>query len=224
MYNTIMNAKPTAPTIAEYTGIQKAYDFFNEQLFSGTLPDVLVTLQRKPKMRGYFWAEQFTPRAGADQTAHELALNPDAFIGRTDEQILSTLVHEMAHVWQHCHGTPPRKCYHDKQWAAKMKALGLQPSATGEPGGKETGQHMTHYVIAGGPFQRAYEALQKIGYRLNYQSNPMPAATGKDTKKPTRQKFTCPECGLNAWAKPEAQLLCGDCSEPRHLVEMEPAD
>ncbi len=28
----------------------------------------------------------------------------------------------------------------------------------------------------------------------------------------TRTKFTCPECGLNAWAKPTASLICGDCS------------
>ncbi|ECW0821803.1 sprT domain-containing protein, partial [Salmonella enterica subsp. enterica] len=27
----------------------------------------------------------------------------------------------------------------------------------------------------------------------------------------TRMKFTCPECGLNAWAKPSAVLLCGEC-------------
>jgi predicted SprT family Zn-dependent metalloprotease len=33
----------------------------------------------------------------------ELALNPDAFIDRTDEQICSTPVHEMVHAWQHAH-------------------------------------------------------------------------------------------------------------------------
>jgi Zn-dependent peptidase ImmA (M78 family) len=33
---------------------------------------------------------------------------------------LFTLAHEMAHVWQKTHGTPPRRFYHDRQWAAKM--------------------------------------------------------------------------------------------------------
>lgn len=28
----------------------------------------------------------------------------------------------------------------------------------------------------------------------------------------TRTKFTCPTCGLNAWAKPSASLVCGDCN------------
>jgi hypothetical protein len=40
---------------------------------------------------------------------HELALNPDNFTGRTDEMILSTLAHEMAHVWQQTYGKPPRR-------------------------------------------------------------------------------------------------------------------
>ena len=105
-------------------------------------------------------------------TAHELALNPDVFTGRSDELILSTLVHEMAHGWQQTHGTPPRRCYHDKEWAAKMKEIGLQPSTTGEPGGKETGQSVTHYLIPGGPFTRAYAKLAATGFQLNWQSVP----------------------------------------------------
>jgi hypothetical protein len=32
-----------------------------------------------------------------------------------------------------------------------MKEIGLHPSATGEPGGKETGKHMSHYIVSGGP-------------------------------------------------------------------------
>ena len=87
-------------TAVEYSGFQRAYDYFNRKLFDGTLPQVLVTLQRKPKMRGYFWAQQFQGRAATATTTDELALNPDHFTGRTDKEILSTLVHEMAHVWQ----------------------------------------------------------------------------------------------------------------------------
>ena len=50
----------------------------------------------------------------------------------------------MAHVWQPTHGKPPIRCYQGRQWAAKMKEIGLQPSTTGEPGGKGTGQSVTH--------------------------------------------------------------------------------
>jgi hypothetical protein len=140
---------------------------------------------------------------------HELALNPDTFTGRTDEEILSTLAHEMAHVWQQTHGKPPTRCYHDKQWAAEMKEIGLQPSTTGAPGGKETGQSVTHYIVAGGPYARAYAKLKVTGFQLHWQSVPRDAQA--KAKKASKTKFTCPDCGQNAWAKPDALLICGDC-------------
>ena len=115
-----------AITPKEYRAFQEAYDFFNAELFDGSLPHVLVTLQRKANTKGYFGANRFTGRTDAT-AVHELAMNPDTFIGRTDEEILSTLAHEMAHVWQQTHGKPPTRCYHDRQWAAKMKEIGLQP-------------------------------------------------------------------------------------------------
>jgi hypothetical protein len=48
-------------------------------------------------------------------------------------------------------------------------------------------------------------------FRLNWQT----AAWGARTR-PTGQntvKYTCPTCGQNAWAKPEASLVCSDCQE-----------
>ena len=179
-----------------------------------------MTLQRKPKMNGYFWAQQFASRIEGETTTDELAMNPDGFIGRSDEQILSTLVHEMVHVWQQAEGKPSRKAYHNQQWAEKMKAVGLHPSSTGAPGGKETGQQMTHYIIQGGPFQKACAKLLKDGFKLNWQSRPDAAGTAAK-KKPTRAKFTCPDCGMNAWAKPEAVLICGACYDDDAVMEGE---
>lgn len=197
-----------AITPKHYRAFQEAYDFFNAELFDGTLPHVLVTLQRHAKARGYFSAERFRGRV-ADAAAHELALNPDSFVGRSDEDIASTLAHEMAHVWQQTHGKPPRKAYHDRQWAAKMREIGLQPSATGEPGGKETGAHMTHYIIAGGAYAKAFSKLAAKGWALDWQSVPMSAEAKK--KKASKTKFTCPDCGQNAWGKPDTLLICGNC-------------
>src|SRR5437763_17003459 len=101
-----------AYTQLEYQGFQKAYDFFNRELFGGSLPQVLVTLQRHAKTRGYFPPERFTGRIN-NVAVHELALNPDGFAGRTDEMILSTLKHEMARVWRQTHGERPRRRCHD---------------------------------------------------------------------------------------------------------------
>ncbi len=204
--------RATAPeniTQAEYRTFQQAYDFFNAELFGGSLPDVLVTLQRHAKAYGYFSPERFIGRM-EQEAAHELAMNPDHF-GRTDEMILSTLAHEMVHVWQQVHGKPPRRSYHDKQWAAKMKEAGLQPSSTGQPGGKETGQKVSHYIIENGPFAKAFAKLQATGYKLRWQSRPAAEDPARKKKAASKTKYTCTGCGVNAWAKPETLLICGDC-------------
>jgi hypothetical protein len=112
----------------------------------------------------------------------------------------------MCHVWQQTHGKAPRRGYHDRQWAAKMKEIGLQPSDTGEAGGKETGQSMSHYILPEGRYAKAYIKLAAQGFQLHWQSSELAKA-----KKSSKTKFTCPECGQNAWAKPDALLICGEC-------------
>jgi len=205
-------------TQTEYSAFQTAYDFFNVELFSGTLPPVLITLQRQSRAYGYLSPERFVGRSEETAT-HELALNPDHF-GRTDEEILSTLVHEMAHVWQVTHGRPPRKSYHDKQWAAKMMEIGLHPSSTGEPGGKETGAKVSHYVIEGGLFSVSFARLKGAGFTLRWQSRADDRERQK--KAASKTKYTCPNCGQNAWAKPYAVLICGVCHiEDGSIYEME---
>jgi hypothetical protein len=216
--------KAEAITPAQYRAFQEAYDFFNAELFAGSLPHVLVTLQRHANALGYFSPDRFTART-EKAAAHELAMNPDSFTGRTDEEILSTLAHEMAHVWQQSHGTPPRRSYHDQQWAAKMKEIGLRPSDTGQVGGKETGQSVSHYIIPGGAYAKAYAKLQARGLQLHWQS--APAGRQAKAKKASKTKFTCPDCGQNAWAKPDALLGCYACyEETEELVLMlaEPSD
>lgn len=201
----------TNPTHRTYNGLNQAYEFFNQMLFSGTLPHCLITMQRKQGAYGYFAGGRFGEKNGTGK-ADEIALNPSHFRDRTTEQVLSTLVHEMAHLWQHHHGKAPRTCYHDKQWAAKMKEIGLMPSSTGAPGGKETGQRVSHYIIQGGPFDTTCGQLMNQGFELPYIE--LWGDEGKRKKKAaSKTKYTCPSCGMNAWGKPDIHLVCGDCEE-----------
>jgi predicted SprT family Zn-dependent metalloprotease len=201
-----LKSGPVSITPAEYSGLQMAYDHFNIFLFDdGSLVDVFITYQRHAHSYGYFSADRFAGRLDV-AGRHELALNPDGFIGRTDEQICSTLVHEMVHVWQQQYGQPGSRGYHNKQWAAKMKAVGLQPSSTGMPGGKETGQRVSHYIIPGGRFARAFAALTMTEWKgLNLES--AHRADGRRNKTP----FTCERCGQKAWGKPDLAIICEPC-------------
>ena len=75
----------------------------------------------------------------------------------------------------------------------------------------ETGQAVTHYILPEGRYAKAYAQLSASGYQLHWQSLP---AVGS-AKKSSKNKFSCPECGQNAWAKPGARLICGECFNSR---------
>lgn len=200
----------------QYSLLQDAFDFFNTRLFAKELPQVLITLHRASKAAGYFWANQFTLRdEEKDRLIHEIALNPECFLSVIPtEKTLSTLVHEMAHLWQQEHGRKlPRKAYHNREWADKMEEVGLMPSTTGEKGGKRTGQRMTHYIIENGPFAVACQRfLEKAGEAVLINAIPKIILPPKERQK-AKVGYECPKCAQKAWAKPNANLACGKCNE-----------
>ena len=150
-------AKDAKPTDELYSALDRAFQHFNKELFGGALPRPVFTFQRRRGTFGFFAAARWDNEHGA--LADEIALNPQHFYDRTLEEVLSTLVHEQCHMWQHHHGEPGRGHYHNREWAEKMKEVGLYPSTTGEPGGKETGDRMSPLHRAGQP---VYEGMQQI--------------------------------------------------------------
>lgn len=195
-------------TLKQYTDLDKAYEYFNKHLFNNRLPDCLITLNRKTGSRGYYHHQKFEGRDNKSRIS-EIALNPDCFNDRTDLEILSTLVHEMCHVDQFLLPDPPRRGYHDKEFALIMNEIGLQASSTGEVGGKATGQRMSHYIIDGGKFEKVAGAFLLSGSKFQWNSV-LETKESKERKK-TREKFTCPTCLQAAWAKKTAKLACGEC-------------
>jgi predicted SprT family Zn-dependent metalloprotease len=221
---TIGRNSAAAITPVEYCGLQKAVDHFKAELFEDALPDVLITYQRRAHSAGYFSPDRFSGRADKPG-AHELALNPDVFTGQSDEEICQTLVHEMAHAWQHAYGKPSAGGYHNREWARKMKEVGLQPSSTGEIGGKETGSRMMDCVIPDGPFVKAFAKLAATGWKMNLESaprsgpkrgggGPKNGGAGPEGGGSSKTKVTCPQCGQNAWGKPDLAISCTPCGTP----------
>ena len=75
---------------------------------------------------------------------------------------------------------------------------------------------MSHYIVEGGTFDLATKALLASGFTIPWGDAAQTGASegasggeGGEGKSGKRLKFTCPACGLNAWAKPDARLVCG---------------
>jgi hypothetical protein len=234
--------QPTTITAAEF---QLAYDHFNARLFDAQLPQCLITLQRSLSCMGYFSYQRFVSAQGMTD---EIAMNPEFFANNPIQETLQTLVHEMTHLWQYHFGKPSRRTYHNAQWANKMESFGLMPSSTGAPGGARTGQHMADYALPGGRFLAECERLLQSNFRISFgdriaktvvrpalevqtettsialvvapiRSPHIVAHVPHKTSRVDRVKFTCVACELNAWAKPSANLVCGDCGDALACVE-----
>jgi len=194
------------PTKIAYTSLRQAYDFFNRQLFGNSLPHCLITMHKKGNSYGYFAFRKFGTLDGGEVT-DEICLNPKRFLKGELRDSLSTLVHEMVHLQQYHFGKPSRRGYHNKQWGVMMDAVGLTPSDSGRPGGKRTGQRMSHYIVDDGSYDIACAKFLKAG--VDFYADIWPE--GERRERRLKTKYTCPDCGLNAWAKPNAELDCHKC-------------
>jgi predicted SprT family Zn-dependent metalloprotease len=160
-----------------YEEFDLAYGLFNDRLFGGALPGALFTLQRNPRSLGFFSHQTFVNRGGV--ICDEIAMNPSFFATRPVEDTLSTIAHEMAHQEQAYDPEPPRRSYHDKRWGARMKDIGLHPSHTGQPGGKEVGEKMSHYILPDGRFIQVCKELLTTNFGIVWFDR-YPSAVGKE--------------------------------------------
>ncbi|HBL4937193.1 TPA: SprT-like domain-containing protein, partial [Escherichia coli] len=103
----------TRATERAYSELQQAFDFYNQRLFDGELPDCLITFQRGKNTMGYFSYRRFVAADGSGRMIDEIALNPEYFPVYPLIEVMQTLVHEQCHMWQYHYGNPSRKTYHN---------------------------------------------------------------------------------------------------------------
>lgn len=197
---------PDGPTSATYSAIEHAYDYFNQTLFGGILPGALITLRADRKSLSFYHYQRFANESG--QLVDELALNSAYFGIWPIECTLSVLVHEMCHqAMNHRSNVKPASknpCYHSKEWADQMIAVGLFPSSTGRPGGKSTGAAIGHYIIVGGYFEVACQALKSTQFGLHWYDR-YPSTEALETAKIISAAPARPETSTESHTDDEAE-------------------
>ncbi len=214
-------------TTEQYTTIETIYDYYNKHLFEGKLSGCMLSFTRKKNTAGYFSANSWVKRSSRT-AVHEIAINPET-TDLKDNEFHQTLVHEMVHQWQQEYGTPSRKCYHNKEWAAKMLEVGLMPYNVKEPE-KMTGQTVSDHLIEGGKLYYLILQLEKENFFVPLEPKryfprsvilndgvgesleELPAEESEEPNKMGKRfKFTC-NCNINLWGKYDLDVTCNICN------------
>lgn len=200
------------PIVENAKAYNLAYEHFNKELWDGKLSSPMLLLTRDARIIG----GHFAPNKWADddgQKVHEIAINANGMVDGDPISLLGILAHEMAHCWQQDFGSPTRNGYHNEEWAQEVRRIGLTIEGSGqkvhteiEPGG------LVEKAIASMP-----EAAVFPWMSAECVGGETPKPEAPKSKSGIRARYTCPICGLNAWAKQGASLVCGEDGSP--LVE-----
>jgi hypothetical protein len=73
---------------------------------------------------------------------------------------------------------------------------------------------MSHYILEGGPFARAFDAMPAaylLPWTCGIDEDALGKGKGRPRRKESKRKYTCPHCTVNVWGKPGLHVRCDDC-------------
>lgn len=222
-----------------YSKIQTVIDLIDKRFFSGAkrekIPQVVFAINNKCRscVVAYVQADALYDKK-TDTKLQYMGINPD-YLDRPIGEIVSTICHELCHVYEHAYIHIPRGGYHDKQWAELMRDCGLEPKYL-----NSSKTAVSHTIIKDGEFDKfVSEFVEKYGADyfniVSYSAEikrrtrkelglgdeeddgdtPKPDNADKPIKKYNRNKikYTCRSCGMKVWGKSGLSIHCNECDE-----------
>ncbi|MEM7757939.1 MAG: SprT-like domain-containing protein [Cyanobacteria bacterium P01_A01_bin.40] len=192
------------PTQELWESYEAAFDFFNQMLFDGELPQCVLNFSCKGRANGAFtparWEKQI--QGAKAKTSHEISLNP-ALLQQSIDQIMSVLVRLMVHLWQYQQGTASdHQGYHNRYWSEKMAEIGLPATHDGTIEGRKSGYKMQHWIKPEGKFAQALKEMPQNYFPWQGE------VSLKKHHPPARIKYICPVCNNVVMAGKNRKMLC----------------
>jgi len=192
------------PTPTQFSAYQQIFDYFNQALFQGLLPDCMLSFsRRRSSSHTLYTSGQWQKDTGT--VTPEISLNVKQLHENEPKEVMAILVREMVHLWQEQYGKSSGKGYFNRQWADKMEGIGLIPTATGLPGGKRTGKGIKHSIDPQGKFEQAFTKMPKA---YLWPFRPTASEGGKRKGYSEKEMYCCPGCGVKVWGKGGLGLVC----------------
>ena len=205
--------------------LEKIYRELNVDKFGGELEEPIITVQSTPRAYGHVTCR----KVWKSKESQKYELNMGAgTIGRPIEETVSTMLHEMVHIYNLMHDIQDcsrNNTYHNKKFKTKAEEVGLVIDHDPRIGWSITSpsDDLILYIA-----EKGWEDIlinRQEGYRI-----PIGGAKGKDTeeggeegkapKKPSStRKYICPCCGISTRATKTIRIMCMDCGEQMVVEE-----
>lgn len=205
-----MARKRNITTMSEMgAGLMQAFNAINKHFYNGELEKPIITVKEGKKKNAYGWIETSKNWIQGKTERYEINISCDYIGERTVAETISTLMHEMAHLYNiqnEIKDTSRAGIYHNTKFKETAEAHGLQISYN---------EHI------GWSLTRLTEETEKwVDENINikgfsvYKLTKEKISKGTAKTKQSMRKLVCPCCGLIARVtKPNVKLLCVKCNE-----------
>lgn len=205
--------------------LERAYRILNRVYFDDSLPEVVITIQSSQKTYGHIttgkiWKDSW-------DSYYEINLSAE-HLNRPVENVISTLVHEMCHLYameNNIKDTSNNHRYHSKRFKAIAEARDLKISyhesigwSVTEPTEKLIETIKEYHLDSPIEYVRmgAYDWAGGDNGSDGDNGNGLTGTNGKKPKKKSStRKYICPKCGNSVRATKDVNIACLDC-----LVQM----
>lgn len=188
--------------------LMAAFNAINRDFYGGELEKAIITVKEGKRKNAYGWIECNKNWKQNGKERHEINISVD-FIGeRTVSQTITTLMHEMVHLYNIMHDikdTSRGGVYHNKRFKETAEAHGLQCEHNEHIGWSHTTPTPdTKKWIEENINIKSFEVYKRVADS---------AKGGASKPKQSMQKKVCPCCGNIARVTSEFKLICGECDE-----------
>ena len=187
--------------------LERIFRLLNNRFYGGELEKPIIAVQTTGKKSAYGWCTTrriWTDSKNEQAAYYEITMTAE-YLTRPNEQIVSTLLHEMAHLYSLQNGMKDtsRGCtYHNKTFKLVAESHGLTIEHDDKIGWSvstlngEALEYMSELKVNRQAFRIARQAAA-------------PKGTGK--VKQSMRKYICPLCGMTVRATKAVHVVCGDC-------------
>lgn len=203
-----------ADLIRTFNELHRMFDLFNDEFFDGELSHPVITIQKsRANNLGHFTLSKIWENVDTKEATYEININP-IHLDRPADEIAGTLLHEMIHFFHKVNDIKDAtNNVHNKKFKTKAEELGFIVEKSKKYG-------WGHTTLS--PELKSYidSEIQPRPECFMYFMN-IPMDEEKEAKTTTKKtfKYTCPKCGMEVKAKPEMNILCGNCGVTLEMEE-----